>query len=225
MRALLLLLGLGTVLTCQGAEVGSPCAVAREQIQELARTWGGEAEVRCLGVSARTPSLVRWRAASLPQRLKAGPMNWPLEWLGPTGWSAATHPVVVRWSLPVAVTRTRLPAQHRLQDGDLQVAMQVLPPGFDLPPPATGTLQGLLRRPLPSGALVSESDLLSPDSLPSGHALSVVLRQGSLELRLPGRLVAPARPGSEARVQLQGRREVLQGRVLDAQTLVVENEG
>lgn len=211
------------------------CELAAQAVSVEARQRGGQAEVQCRAADALSVATEGWTFEALapgPNGLRAGAMTWAVRARQADGRSRVFQvPLTVHWILPTWVSARALPAQTLIGPDDLLLKPVALMPGEALPPQAAHGAQaaeaphGRLREALRAGEPVSTRRLLPADWLPAGHRLTLVMSEGGLQLQLPGRLVAGARVGEPARAQARGRREVFEGRLLDASTLWIGSQG
>jgi hypothetical protein len=82
--------------------------------------------------------------------------------------------------------------------------------------------QGRTRVALQAGDIVVGSRLAPPSERWQGDTVTLALQSGRVSLEMPAVLAADAQVGRVARVQPKGRRETLQGVLVDASTVLVE---
>lgn len=172
---------------------------------------------------------VRITARALDPRLRLARCGGPLSAELPAGGIGARQLVAVRcggpvrWSTWVPVTvetaATVLTASRALARGDrpgpadLQPASLVVPGISDNYVTSLEDLEGMhLVRPVAAAAPLPRS-LLAPDPVvQKGEAVTLVARQGGMEIRAPGRALSDAAPGGRLRVQNVNSLKVVEGR-------------
>ncbi|MBW8743385.1 MAG: flagellar basal body P-ring formation protein FlgA [Sphingomonas sp.] len=133
--------------------------------------------------------------------------------------------MTVAWSTPAWVSRHDLSPGGLLQDGDVEVQSRRWPDGMPVTPAQEDARPvGRLRQAVRAGEFVTAAQLLPSDALVRGDHVTAVLTEGAMEVRMPAQLLASARVGERARVQVQGRPIALEGRLADAQTVKVDSE-
>ncbi|WP_457447652.1 flagella basal body P-ring formation protein FlgA [Roseateles sp. P5_E4] len=212
-----------TVAAC--AQANPLCDAAEAGLERLAQSRGVTVEVRCRAAGPSLPagaSLLAMEGAK-GQFLRSGPMTWPVRvQLGGGRAYVQQVPVTVAWTAPAWVSTHDLGPGAALQPGDLELQSRRWPEGLavqsaDAQPQPSGRLRMALR----AGEILSAASLLPSGALVRGDHVTAVLAQGAMEIRMPAQLLAPTRVGEIARAQASGRATPLEGRMVDAQTLVV----
>lgn len=228
MKQLIVLAPLGLGLVA-GAHARPFCDAARAGVERFARTQGLTVEVRCRDdIAKRPPVEATLIALEVPasQAPRGGPTTWPVRVKLPAARGYVRQvPLTVTWTAPAWVAVRDLDAGAELRQGDLEVALRRWPEGWPVQA-ADRRAQpgGRLRTGLRAGDMLAAAALLAADGLVRGDRVTAVLTQGAMEIRLPARLLAPARVGQVARAQASGRTAPLEGQMVDAQTLVVVGE-
>lgn len=203
------------------------CATARDLVVSAAKARGLSAEVRC----------TQSRAIEVPP----GPLHWSLAEEGRMAWRSGPARVVLALraagvpgrdiGVPVTLSlgSRAWVARHDLRAGDV-VNAQALelrddhawPVGHTPEPAAAMAPSGRARVFIKEGDAVFASQLTLPHQRLQGDAVTVALRTPGLTLQMPGVLVSQAQIGQAVRVQPQGRRDTLQGVLVDGSTVIVE---
>lgn len=203
------------------------CATTRDLVQRAAAARGLSAQVQCpqaRGILVPTASL-RWSLADEARTAwRPGPARVVLR-LQAAGAPERDIGVPVTLSL---ASRAWV-ARHDLRAGDA-VTAQALElredhawlVGETPEPAATTAPSGRAKAPIKAGDAVHASQLTPPHQRLQGDAVTVALRAQNLTLEMPAVLVSHAQIGQPARVQVQGRRDTLQGVLVDGATVVVE---
>lgn len=203
-----------------------PCDAALAALQRYAQAQGLQVDARCRAAASATapaPAAVQAVAPRDDWRPRSGPLTWPVRVLGPSGRAQVQHvPLTAVWTAPAWAAARPLPAGALLQPADIERRSLRWPEGRDVTPadgaqPPTGRLQHAMR----AGEILSPADLLPEDAMQRGDAVTAVLAEGGVEMRLPAQLLAPARVGERVRVQASGRMVALEGRLLAGQILQV----
>ncbi len=92
--------------------------------------------------------------------------------------------------------------------------------GLDLTPEALAGQNILVD--IKAGAVISPKDVALPARLPAGANVRVISEIAGVRIRVKGNLVSSARPGALAKVRISSSSRVLSGRLIDAETFVVE---
>jgi flagella basal body P-ring formation protein FlgA len=100
--------------------------------------------------------------------------------------------------------------EHRWPIGAAAFASDAIPQG------------GRAKQAIRAGDVVIGARLVPRGELLQGDAVTAALRTSGVTIELPAMLVADARVGGNARVQLKGRRQTLQGVLVDPSTVIVE---
>ncbi|PTT79703.1 flagella basal body P-ring formation protein FlgA, partial [Pelomonas sp. HMWF004] len=134
-------------------------------------------------------------------------------------------PLSIDWLAPAWVSLRDLPMGAPLQADDLALQTRRWPAGMAVSPVRDDARPtGRLRQAVRAGEFVTAAQLVPADALIRGDRLTAVLSEGSMEIRMPVQLLAAARVGERARVQVQGRTVVLEGLLADAQTVKVDSQ-
>ncbi|MDR7268223.1 hypothetical protein J2X20_000852 [Pelomonas saccharophila] len=207
------------------AQANPLCEAAQVGLERFARARGLTAEVRCRAAAQSVPGGVSMSAMELPRSpiVRSGPMTWPVR-VQPGGGRTYVQqvPLTVAWTAPAWVSARDLRAGTELRSGDFELQLHRWPEGLVVQPAdAQAQPFGRLRNALHTGDVLTSAALLPADALVRGDHVIALLVQGGVEIRLPARLLAPTSVGQLARVQASGRAAPLEGRLVDAQTLVV----
>lgn len=208
------------------ADVDRLCQAALSAAEHFAAERGWQAEVRCRGVGAVADGATLQAIDPPPGApLRSGPSTWNLRVQAP---GAAAYlqrvPLTIAWSAPAWVSQRDLPPGTPLRDDDVELLRRRWPDGVVVVAAREDARpSGRLRQAVRSGELVTAAQLLPADTLVRGDSVTAVLADGAMEIRMPARLLAPARVGERARAQVQGRAAALEGRLADAQTLKVDS--
>ncbi len=205
------------------------CEVAEAGVQRLAQARGLVAEVRCRASAHQAlPAEASVLEVEVPltQVMRSGGFTWPVRVDVGNGRSYVQQvPLTVAWTAPAWTATRNLQAGAELQPGDLELQQRRWPEGMAVQAVnAQARPQGRLHGALRAGDILTAAALLPLDALVRGDRVTAVLAQGSIEIRLPAQLLAPTRVGEFARVQVSGRTAPLEGRMVDAQTLMVVSE-
>ena len=183
------------------------CAAAIADLQREAATRGLTAHASCRGDS--TDDERRREATPVPgaeqPALRNGRMTWPLR----VGGHVRQVPLSVDLRMRAWVATRDMAAGESLRRSDLaerEVAWTAAAAPADTAAPI-----GRLAHSLRAGDSVSADQIVPPDAARRGDAVQIVLRQGPLELRVPGHLLAAARVGQDVRAQPQGRPAAISG--------------
>jgi flagella basal body P-ring formation protein FlgA len=203
------------------------CATTRDLVQRAAAARGLSAQVQC----------AQARAINVP----TASLHWSLADEGGMVWRPGPARVVLRLQaegarerdvgVPVTLSlaSSAWVARHDLRAGDTVTAQALelrenhaWPVGHTPEPAATTAPSGRARAPIKAGDAVRASQLTLPQQRLQGDAVTVAFRARNLTVEMPAVLVSHAQIGQPARVQLQGRRDTLQGVLVDGATVVVE---
>lgn len=211
------------------ADADRLCAAAQEAVARLAAAKGWQAEVRCRAAAgAPLAAGTVLHALDLPSgvALRSGPTTWAVRVQTPHAAAYVQRvPLTVAWQAPAWVARRELAAGALLQAEDFELQTLRWPDGLPVnAASAESPPGGRLRRAVRAGELLSAAQLLPAGALVRGDHVTAVLSEGAMEIRMPAQLLASARVGERARVQVQGRPVALEGRLADAQTLKVDSE-
>jgi flagella basal body P-ring formation protein FlgA len=205
------------------------CEAARGAVLHFAESRGWQADVRC-----RTPA-----GTAIPEQaslvavdpppvapLRSGPTAWPVRVLAPGGSTYVQRvPLAISWRAPAWVSRRDLRPGEPVGSDDVALQSTRWPDGAALEPAREQTRPvGRTRQAIRLGDIVTPAQMLPAGALVRGDSITAVLSEGAMEIRMPAQLLAPARVGERARVQVQGRTAALEGRLADAQTLKVDSE-
>lgn len=216
-------LGFGLVACAQAHPL---CEAAQSAAERFAEARGMSVEVRCRAPGAAVSPTAASLVAMEPPREqmpRSGPTTWPVRVRLVSGRDYVQQvPLTVAWSAPAWVAARKLEAGTELQPGDLELQWRRWPEGLAVQS-ADGRTQpsGRLRTALGAGEMLTAVALLPAGGLVRGDRVTAVLAQGAVEVRLPAQLLAPARVGQVARAQASGSSAAIEGRLIDAQTLVV----
>ena len=203
------------------------CATTRDLVERAAAARGLSAEVQC----------PQARAINVP----TASLHWSLADEGGMAWRAGPARVVLRLQaegarerdvgVPVTLSLASKAwvARHDIRSGDAVTAQALelrenhaWPVGHTPEPAAATAPSGRAKAPIKAGDALRASQLTPPHQRLQGDAVTVALRTPNLTLEVPAVLVSHAQIGQPARVQLQGRRDTLQGVLVDGATVVVE---
>jgi hypothetical protein len=140
---------------------------------------------------------------------------------GPARYEVVSLRLVLRSTAWVAARP--LAAGTVLLADDVRLAEQAWPAGITPVGAATEPPAGRLRAALRGGDLIDPRRLLPADQLPAGTEVLARRRHAALQVTVDGWLVAAAAPGERTRVQLRHRREVLDGVLVDARTVEIDD--
>jgi flagella basal body P-ring formation protein FlgA len=204
------------------------CEAALADVQRFARSQGWAVAARCRGFTNRAlPADARLQPQPWPSAatLASGPLTWPVRVLGDGVPSYVQRvPLNAAWVAPAWVATRSLEAGAVLQPGDVELQALRWPDGIRLRRIEPGELPaGRLRQPLRQGEMLTDAVLLPAQDLVRGDRVTALLSDGGVEVRLAAQLLAPARVGGHARVQVVGRSSSLQGRLVDTKTLQVDS--
>lgn len=227
----LLLSALAALAVPHGASASGDrlCLAARSAVEQLAVAKGWQADVRCrASVGAPVAADAVLQAINPPEGavLRSGPTTWAVRVQASAGVPYVQRvPLTVAWSAPAWVSRHELSPGALLQADDVEAQMRRWPEGMPVNPAREETRPvGRLRQAVRAGELVTAPLLLPMGTLVRGDRVTAVLADGAMEIRMPAQLLASARVGERARVQVQGRSVPLDGRLADAQTVRVDSE-
>jgi flagella basal body P-ring formation protein FlgA len=131
---------------------------------------------------------------------------------GPTRW-AVMVPVTVETEVSVLVASRALPRGARPGLTDVQVVQRTLPGSADTYISNLEMLEGFhLSRPVAAGTALSRDLLAADPVVRRGESVTLVARQGGMEIRAPGRALADAAAGERIRVQNVNSLKVVEGR-------------
>lgn len=208
------------------ADVGGgscSCAQARDLVMQQARRQGLRAEVQCsLSVNEPSASCPPATLRSPQPSLRAGPLRVVVRSTATDG-AAHERSVALRLGLrsqawvavsPIAVGEPLNPAL--LEQREVAWPNGVPPPPLVAQPP-----EGRARRALRAGEPVLPEALLLPTERRQGDPVEIVIREGAVSIAMPGVLVRDASVGQPTRAQIRGRREVLDGQLIDLHTVVL----
>jgi len=229
MKPLLFALAALGLLREASADADRLCQAARSAVEQLAASRGWEADVRCRTSAGKAiaPGAVL-QALDAPQglTLRSGPTTWAVRVQNANAAAAYVQrvPLTVSWKAPAWVSRRDLSPGMPLQAEDVELLTRRWPDGVAVTAARDERPAGRLRQALRAGELVTAAQLLPADSLVRGDRITAVLAEGAMEIRMPAQMLAAARVGERARVQVQGRPVALEGRLADAQTVKVDSE-
>ena len=201
----------------------SPCEVATTLITQAAAARQFEVDVTCqLPPGAQTVS-GRWMANGGLPSLVSGPARVSLQAAGSMPRTLAV-PIVLTVKSTAWLTRRAVAAGQVIGPQDLvrQMAFSwpvgVLPSAGPTEPPV-----GRARQYLRAGEVLSLREVAALDELMRGDVVTLSLRTGAMTVEQPAVLVADARIGQMARVQIKGRREVVEAWITDPTTVVLSH--
>jgi flagella basal body P-ring formation protein FlgA len=208
------------------ADADRLCQTARSAVEQLAAERGWQADVRCRGTAGKpVVAGAVLQAAELPQgtTLRSGPTTWGVRVQVPGAPAYVQRvPLNVVWNAPAWVSRRDLAPGLPLREDDVELQSRRWPDGVAVTAARDDApLSGRLRQGIRAGELVTAAQLLPADARVRGDQVTVVLAEGAMEIRMPAQLLAPARVGERARVQVAGRPAALEGLLADAQTVKV----
>lgn len=204
------------------AQADRLCQTARSAVAQFAAERGWQAEVRCRGTAGPAVAAGAVLQAIDPPpggMLRSGPATWAVRVQRPGAAAYVQRvPLSIAWTAPAWVSRRDLAPGAPLREDDVDLQARRWPDGV---PVDDAPLAGRLRRAVRAGDIVTGAHLLPPDALVRGDQVTAVLAEGAMEIRMPAQLLAPARVGERARVQVAGRPAALEGLLADAQTVKV----
>ncbi|WP_457323190.1 flagella basal body P-ring formation protein FlgA [Roseateles sp. P5_E11] len=226
-RAVVLAICGMTLAAC--AQANPLCDVAEAGLQRFAQARGLAADMRCrASVGQPLPadaslSAMDWPKGQVP---RSGALTWPVRVQVGQGRSYVQQvPLSVAWTAPAWVGVRNLEPGAELQPGDLELQSRRWPEGMAVQAAdAQAQPQGRLRSAVRAGDILTAAALLPAGALVRGDRVTAVLAQGAMEIRMPAQLLAPSRVGEVARAQATGRTTPLEGRLVDAKTLMVVSE-
>jgi flagella basal body P-ring formation protein FlgA len=187
--------------------------------------------------SARELNVRLTCARVTPLRLPMGPVTWELLGSPPPLASGASRlalrvsvagrssltglPVTLTVSSDAWVVQRDFAEGEVLRPNDVRRSAVEWPVGVAPVPATPAPPVGRLRRALRAGDPVLPASLLPGDERLQGDVVTVEMRTHTVTLEVPAVLMADARVGQPARAQLKGRRVTVEGRLVDAGTLVV----
>ena len=132
------------------------------------------------------------------------------------GWQIYV-PVRVRREADVVVLTTPVRSDEPINAGQLAVQRRELgdDSGQVLADPSAATGRRL-RRAMPAGTVLSETDLEQGEPLRRGDPVTLVSRAGGIEVRMSGRALGPAQVGGVVTVENLGSRRIIRGRLVAA---------
>jgi flagella basal body P-ring formation protein FlgA len=142
---------------------------------------------------------------------------------GPTaarGWVSLELAEVRR----VLVARRALAAGARLAAGDVRLELRPVEAGAALELDPAAVAGARLAADVPAGAPLPAASVTLLPPLARGTALRVVVRRGQVSVTTSGVLERAARVGERAGARVAPSERVLEGRLVDDHTLVVEGE-
>lgn len=206
--------------------VAPACLLALAEVRRVAAQRGWEAEAHCVGRTGSLPS----EAASLSVEplpvsgpWRSGPLSLMVRAEAP-GRARMSLRVAVRvaWWTPAWTATRALGVGELMSPENLQVATHRWADGTEVRAAMGTPPQGRLRRAVRAGDAVQAEDLVPADGLLRGDRLEAVLASGGVEIRTPVVLLTHARIGERVRVQVVGRADVLDGRLVSHTTVMME---
>lgn len=143
-----------------------------------------------------------------------GAQGWQREWIVRAGVSAL-----------VVVAATDVPANRALAESDLAQERRRLTDMADALPAIDAAVGQASTRALRTGQLVSARTLAQPVVLKRGASVSIVARNGPIEVTVAGEALEAGRRGEIVRVRNTGTGKVIRARVLDAAVVEPESIG
>lgn len=206
----------------------SLCDVAIEAVVVQAARHGLQAEVSCRPFVVRNAGSFQNATiadASPGAALRTGPTQWLLQVSAP-GRPAFVQavPVLIEISSKAWRLNRDVKAGELVRAEDQALSQVRWPIGSTPVPAGDAVSQGRARRALAKGALLDERSVLPQDEVARGDAVTVLVQQGDLSVRLPALVLKPARVGGVTLFQLSGRTQVLSGRLLTLTTATVGDE-
>ena len=212
-----MVMGPALMLCAAGSPAATPglCALAVVDLERSAVAQGLVARATCRmvdgvadGVAEPAPFEASPVAAVERPPLRSGRMTWPVR-VRQAGAAARVHQVPLSVDLRALawVAVRDVASGEDLRESDLVNRETAWTAGAV----TTAVPVGRLSRSLRAGDVVSHNDLIPPDTARRGDAVQIVLRQGPLELRVPGQLLAQARVGQSVRAQPLGRPAAISG--------------
>ena len=200
------------------------CEVAVQAVEEQARQQDLSitAECRRDGVGKPIEAAAWISVVKRAQPLRTGPMQVVLRVQSP-----GVRPMQLAQTLDVRVRSQVWLINKDLLNGDLVRASDVVRETYEWPAGVAPRVAGVdaptgrVRQALRAGQPIAQNDLLSDQELSRGDAVTVLIQEGRLSLQVPARVTTDARVGESVRAQLNGRREVVEGVLVDASTVRV----
>ena len=165
-----------------------------------------------------TPFSVEWKTAP-----RSGSNSVRITFDLPEGSARRWAFVRLAPAVPVLVYRRALPAGHALTEADLAVVRRPRAQGLDLLP--SSLVGRALSRPVSAQEPVSRHSVRLPAPVPGQTPVDVVARVGLVEVRLNGFLDRAVRPGARGKVRVSSSGRTLRGRLLDADTFLLDAPG
>jgi flagella basal body P-ring formation protein FlgA len=219
-HALALVWGAGLMASLPAAWADGACEAATVLLKQAASARQLEVEVACRPPADAIALTGHWQAQGGLPALVSGPARVGLQSAGPGPRSLAL-PVVLTVKSTVWLTRRALAAGQPVGPQDL-----VREPAFSWPVglrPAPGEAKpplGRARQFVRAGEVLSSREVVAADELMRGDPVTLTVRRGAMTIEQPAVLVADAQVGQMTRVQIKGRREVVEAWIT-APTLVV----
>jgi flagella basal body P-ring formation protein FlgA len=200
------------------------CAAAVQAVEEQAGRTALSVTAACRHdeASSRAEETVSVAVVRPPSSLRTGPTLMVMR-VQPKG----ADPVLIALGLDLRVysqawlsKRDILQGEH-VRESDLVRQAFEWPAGVTPQVAGTDSPSGRARHAVRAGQPVAQADLLSDQDLSRGEAVTVLIQEGELSLRVPARVTADAKVGGQVRAQLHGRRDVVEGVLVDADTVLV----
>ncbi len=200
------------------------CSSAVQAVEEQARRQALEVAVECRREEANTPeneaALVT--VAQALSSLRTGPMQIVLR-----VQSRGARPTLTALTVDLRVRSQAwliskdLSAGERVQAADLIQQSYEWPAGVAPQVARADRPQGRTKHAIRGGMPVTQSDLMSDQEVSRGEAVTALVLQGELSLSLPARVTRNAKVGEPVQAQLEGRRDVVEGVLVDVGTVLV----
>jgi flagella basal body P-ring formation protein FlgA len=200
------------------------CQAAVQAVEEQARQQDLSITVACRrdGVGKPIESAASVSVIKHVPPLRTGPIQVVLR-----VQSLGARPMQLAQTLDLRVRSQVWQLNKDVVNGDRVRASDVVLQAYEWPagvaPRVAGTdaPTGRARQALRAGQPIAQNDLLSDQELSRGEAVTVLIQEGRLSLQVPARVTTDARVGTPVRAQLDGRREVVEGVLVDASTVLV----
>ena len=203
--------------TAVSASHTDPCAAVRHAVGAAVAP-GVVVDVQCTVAPGDAASVggIDWMLAGPLPAIEAGSARFVLTARQPDG---AVRRTVLAARLALRseawVLQRQVRAGEEISASNLvRTAVDWLPGERHEPAPEKPPL-GRARHALRTGQVVEPSHVVDDAGLLSGDAVTALLRQGELVVRMPATLVRPARVGERVLVQLKDRRSTIEGRLVD----------
>ncbi len=206
-----------------GQEAQGACEEAQALLAQAAAAQRLEVSVACMPGKGTGGEAGRWALEGPLPALVSGPARVALRPRSREPARALAVPVVLTVRSTAWVARHDIGAGQPLGMQDLarqpiDWPVGVVPAsGEELPP------QGRARQAIRAGRAVGAAMVAAGDELMQGDPVTLHVRTGAMTIERPAVLVADARVGQMARVQIKGQREVVEAWIAAPTTVVLEH--